>query len=248
MPGVAGRELSVGAECFLVENGDLLPECSLRHYGEHRCTGILKYPAILLGGIGCNFGLRRGCPGGKRADFQSHHGQNGGLAEQLGISEIDGLGFVFVDFQFELVREKLAEIFRQLWNELLPQKCFCFGVEGFVQLILLIFASLCPGVLFGGFQQSPVQDQINFFREAMDQIETFGQAGTALKCQMAGPGTMMKQVIQSPANPEILFHDAFAEAAFGCSIAKQDRPFFLGKLDDGVHFCTSLLAMDFMTS
>lgn len=82
----------------------------------------------------------------------------------------------------------------------------------------------------------------------MDQIKTFGKAGATLECQEFCPGTLVEEVIQSPADPEIFLNDAFTEAAICCGISEEDQSLFLGKPCDILHIPFSLSIIDLRTS
>ena len=246
--GVSSEEIAVGTESFFMENGDLLPEGALRHNGQDRSGGVLENAAILLGGIRNNLTLCGRSSGGKCADLQTNHGEDGIFAEQFGIGEVYGLRFVFIHFDLKFINQKLRKIFLQSGNKLLPQEHFGFCVQCFVQLVLLILTALCPGIFLGRFQQAPVEDQINIFGKTMDQIKTFGKAGATFECQMIGPGALMEEVIQSPADSEIFLNDAFTETAICCGISEENQTLFLGKPCDIFHISFSISAIDLRTS
>ena len=56
-------------------------------------------------------------------------------------------------------------------------------------------------------QHPPVQDQVNIFGKAADQVESLGKAGAAFEGNSIFPGAAVEQIIQRKAYPKIFFYD-----------------------------------------
>ena len=81
----------------------------------------------------------------------------------------------------------------------------CIGL--FVERILLGVGALFPWLVFTVSQHPPVQDQVNIFGKAADQVESLGKAGAAFEGNSIFPGAAVEQIIQRKAYPKIFFYD-----------------------------------------
>ena len=107
MPGVAGRDLTVGAESLLVKDRDLFPEGALRRHCAERGAGLLKHLWILLGGKGRNRGLLCRRPGGQCTDLQPDNRENGALRKQTRVGKADCLRISGINADLKIVASDL---------------------------------------------------------------------------------------------------------------------------------------------
>ena len=125
---------------------------------------------------------------GQRTDFQANDLQGRGICEQVRIGKDNGLLVLLVYVNVCLTAKFLRE-FCLNSGEKLPLKENlrpCIGF--FVERILLGVGALFLWLVLTVSQQPPIQNQINIFGKAADQIECFGKTGVAFEGSSVLPG------------------------------------------------------------
>lgn len=84
-------------------------------------------------------------------------------------------------------------------------------------------------------QHAPIQDQVNIFGKTLDQPIAFGEAGAPFECEGRLPGTVMEEVVQCQADPEVLFDDSFMQPCLLRGITKRNTAVLLRCFGDVIH-------------
>ena len=84
-------------------------------------------------------------------------------------------------------------------------------------------------------QHAPIQDQVNIFGKTLDQPIAFGETGASFECEGRLPGTVMEEVVQCQADPEVLFDDSFMQPCLLRGITKQNTAVLLRCFGDVIH-------------
>lgn len=80
-----------------------------------------------------------------------------------------------------------------------------------------------------------IQEQVNIFGKTLDQAIAFGETGASFECEGRLPGTVMEEVVQCQADPEILFDDGFMQPRLLRGITEQNTAVLLRCFGDVIH-------------
>jgi len=231
MPRIPRGQLAVGAEGLLVQDSRLFPEGALRRHRQNICGRLHKYLRVLLRGIGAHNGVLCRRPCRQRAELHAHHRQDGRFPEDAGVGKAHRLRVSLVNIESEVIGQEVTKIRLQFRQEALAQKCLGSGVGFLIELVLFRTAAVAPGLVLFIAQQPPVQNDVDVLRKAFNKSEAFRQAGAALEGHMLCPRAVMEQIVQRPADPEILFHDSGAHTVSFGGIAEKRFSLRLRKPD-----------------
>src|SRR5260370_28030997 len=96
----------------------------------------------------------------------------------------------------ELSKQRVPDIRNRLCVHLLVVTALlCLGCGGFVRIV---------GPLLVVAKKTPVENQVNVFREAVNQPEDLGEACAAFKDHLILQGRFRKEEFENPADPEVL--------------------------------------------
>ena len=118
---------------------------------------------------------------GQRTDFQANDLQGRGICEQVRIGKDNGLLGLLVYVNVCLTAKFLREFCLNSGAKLLLKENLHPCIGFFVERILLNVGALFLWLVLTVSQQPSIQNQINIFEKAADQIECFGKTGAPLK-------------------------------------------------------------------
>lgn len=125
---------------------------------------------------------------GQRTDFQANKLQGRGIYEQVRIGKDNGLLVLLVYVNVCLTAKFLREFCLNSEAKLLLKENLHLCIGFFVERILLSVGALFPWLVLTVSQQPPIQNQINIFGKAADQIECFGKTGATFEGNSVLPG------------------------------------------------------------
>ena len=118
---------------------------------------------------------------GQRTDFQANDLQGRGICEQVRIGKDNGLLGLLVYVNVCLTAKFLREFCLNSGKKLLLKENLHPCIGFFVERILLGVGALFLWLVLTVSQQPPIQNQINIFGKAAEQIECFGKTGVAFE-------------------------------------------------------------------
>ena len=125
---------------------------------------------------------------GQHTDFQANDLQSRGICEQVRIGKDNGLLVLLVYVNVCLTAKFLREFCLNSGAKLLLKENLRPCIGFFVERILLDVGALFPWLGLTVSQQPPIQNQINIFGKAVNQIECFGKTGAAFEGNSVLPG------------------------------------------------------------
>lgn len=125
---------------------------------------------------------------GQHTDFQANDLQSRGICEQVRIGKDNGLLVLLVYVNVCLTAKFLREFCLNSGAKLLLKENLRPCIGFFVERILLGIGALFPWLVLTVSQQPPIQNQINIFGKAVNQIECFGKTGAAFEGNSVLPG------------------------------------------------------------
>ena len=125
---------------------------------------------------------------GQRTDLQANKLQGRGIYEQVRIGKDNGLLVLLVYVNVCLTAKFLREFCLSSGAKLLLKENLHPCIGFFVERILLGVGALFPWLVLTVSQQPPIQNQINIFGKAANQIECFGKTGAAFEGNSVLPG------------------------------------------------------------
>ncbi|MCY3018816.1 MAG: hypothetical protein NTW87_07290 [Planctomycetota bacterium] len=217
---------------FLVQDRRLLPERSFDDDGPNHRVLMLEQRGELLGGVRANRLFLVGHPRCQRADFQFDLRLDGIQWKGPRIPNEDVLA---LGQNFNVRPKTGLQILAQDRRKSLRQELRGPSVGVLAEGVLLRRAAVLPRFAFGIPEQPPVQNQINVLREALDGPKCLGEAGPALEGHASLPWTVLKKVIENPADPEVLLDDGLVHALGLCRGPEQFCSVFLRALGRFTH-------------
>ncbi len=124
----------------------------------------------------------------QRTDLQANDLQGRGICKQVRIGKDNGLLVLLVYVNVCLTAKFLREFCLNSGAKLLLKKNLHPCIGFFVERILLGIGALFPWLVLTVSQQPPIQNQINIFGKAVNQIECFGKTGAAFEGNSVLPG------------------------------------------------------------
>ena len=124
----------------------------------------------------------------QRTDLQANKLQGRGIYEQVRIGKDNGLLVLLVYVNVCLTAKFLREFCLNSGAKLLLKENLHPCIGFFVERILLGIGALFPWLVLTVSQQPPIQNQINIFGKAANQIECFGKTGAAFEGNSVLPG------------------------------------------------------------
>ena len=101
----------------------------------------------------------------------------------------------------------LLEVSLHFRHQFCAKKCRGFSVYLAHECILPGIAPFLPWLFKTVSEKTPVEDEVDVFRESLDEIEAFRQACAAFEGKRAPECRLSEEVVERPANPEVLFDD-----------------------------------------
>jgi len=123
-------------------------------------------------------------------------------------------------------RDTFRQFGAQGWGDRMPEEVCGPLIGQLSEAILLGGTSILQGFGRGISKHTPVENQVDVFGEALNGPEGLGEAGAAFEGQVLFPGTAVKEVIQHPADPEVLLDDCGVNAHFHGGFLKKVAPVF----------------------
>ena len=135
-----------------------------------------------------------------------------------------------------------AEICLHFRHQLFAQKRRGILVDLPYERVLLRIAPLLPGLIDSVSQKPPVKNEVDVFREALDEIETLRQARPSLECERVLECGFTEEVIERPADPEILLDDSRVHPLLSRRDNQRIRAVFLRQRREFTHAVPSFSA------
>jgi len=133
--------------------------------------------------------------------------------------------------------------------EYISNVCLRPGHQGFKTLQpLLVAGCLFRSLSAAEAEEFTVDDDVDVFGEAIDQLPPLGQRRSALERQVRARDGQAEQSAERPAHPEVLLHAAGAEAEATTRLFVDDPLAFDGLREEGVHHFTEGFATRRRTS
>ena len=208
----------------MVQNRCLLPESPLRRNSQNGRVLLHKYFWVIGCGIGLDPSDFCGRPSGQRTDLQTNNLQGSGICKQVRIGKDNCLFVLFVYVNIRLTAKLLRKFCPNGGTKLLRKKNLCPSIGFFVERILFGVGTFFPWLVLTVSQHPPIQNQINIFGKAADQIECLGKTGAAFEGNSLFPRAAVEQIIQRKAYPKIFFYDGIIQAHFIGGISEQFAP------------------------
>jgi len=73
-------------------------------------------------------------------------------------------------------------------------------------------------------EETPVENQVNIFGEAVNQPEDLGETGPAFEDHLVLQGRLREEEFENPADPEVLLDNGGIHAKPACRLLKQIPP------------------------
>ena len=140
------------------------------------------------------------------------------------IGKNNGLFALFVYVNVCFTAKLLREFCLNGGAKLLRKENLRPRIGFFVERILFGVGALFPWLVLTVSQHPPIQNQVNIFGKAADQVESLGKTGAAFEGNSVLLGAAVEQIIQSEAYPKIFLYDGIIQAHLICCISEQFAP------------------------
>ena len=149
--------------------------------------------------------------------------------------EAKRLRVTFFNLQSPFAVDVIPEVCLQERFQGVKQKDPRIGVDLLHEGVLLGVAAGLPGLIRAIAQHAPVEYEVDIFGEALDESKRFRETGTALEGERVSVCAAGKQVVERPADPEVLLHDGRGQTRLRSRLGEQFDSLFGGRHRDLMH-------------